>query len=66
MTRKDFEIVAQIVAAYCYIAENHLEYPSDFVDTRVNRLLKQSNPNYNAERFWNAVNKHVEKLENDA
>lgn len=62
MTRKDFEIVAEIVAAYCYIAENHLEYPDFFVDTKVNRLLRKSNPNYNEERFWNAVNKHVEAM----
>lgn len=55
MTRKDFEIVAQIVALYQ--SENHYGYREGQIDS----LLRSTNQNYDSARFWGAVKRHAEK-----
>lgn len=51
MTRKDFEIVAEIIAKTRQNAE----------DWEIDAILRQTNPNYNPARFWRAVEKYGEK-----
>lgn len=45
MTRKDFEIIACI-----------LSYTDIRSKDEITTLLKSTNPNFNAERFWKRVN----------
>ena len=55
MTRKDFEIVAQIVAMYQ--SENHYGYREGQIDS----LLRRTNQNYDSARFWGAVKRYAEQ-----
>ena len=54
MTRKDFKVVAQIVALASrgYIGE--CEKRADKIDS----ILRGTNPNYNSSKFWEAVRKY--------
>lgn len=47
MTRKDFEVVAQVVAICGGL--------SLIQKDKIDKALISSNPSYNAQRFWNAV-----------
>lgn len=50
MTRKDFEVVAKVVA--CCKIRPRIDIPS------IDSVLKQANPKYNKDRFWKAVKKY--------
>lgn len=55
MARKDFEIIAQIVALYQ--SENYYGQREGQIDS----LLRSTNQNYDSARFWGAVKRHAEK-----
>ena len=66
MTRKDFQVIAQICGAYEY-AFNHsnslnAEWAYDNAWKTALKLLKQTNPNFNEDRFLNAVEQAENKL----
>lgn len=54
MTRKDFEIIAEIVSLYQ--SKDH----GGERESAINAILRKTNPNYNSARFWRAVEKHAE------
>jgi hypothetical protein len=47
MTRKDFIIVAQIIAMFGQTSEE--------TKRRISEILSGTNPSFDRERFWNAV-----------
>lgn len=51
MSRKHFEIIAEIIAV-CGGVEVGREY-------EINKLLRAQNANFDASRFWRAVEKHL-------
>lgn len=53
MTRKDFEIIAKIIAK-CGGAPEGEKY-------NINTLLRGQNGNFNSTRFWDAVEKELNK-----
>ena len=67
MTRKDFEIIAKIVALYeqAYLRANDAEKDekaySHAYET-VDELLKEQNENFDSDRFWGAVNAYQDEL----
>lgn len=61
MTRKDFNKIAEIVARI-WLAEE-IGHGVEEAKLAINDILQGTNPNYNAERFWRAVEKiHAEDL----
>ena len=61
MTKKDFEVVAEILGGIIYTNEylgKDVWACKDMVDT----YLRGSNPNYNPDRFWQAVNTEIQAL----
>lgn len=67
MTRKDFEIVAKIVALYeqafyrANDAENGEKAYNHAFET-VDELLKEQNENFDSDKFWGAVNDYQDEL----
>lgn len=62
MTRKDFEIVAKIVALY----EHKLPHDEEWISENANAvdyMLEHAYPNYNHEKFFSRVCKLLEELE---
>lgn len=68
MTKKDFQVIAEIISMLsfnfkdgCFIIGDGNAYDAlmieDLHDT-VNNMLKKTNPHFNEEKFWNAVYKH--------
>ena len=65
MTKKDFEVVAKIIATLsfsikdsCYIvgdSEAHDALLLEELHDSVNSMLKQQNKNYDEGKFWNYV-----------
>lgn len=61
MTRKDFEVVAEIVARI-WLAEE-IGRGVEVCQKSIHDILEKTNPNYNPERFWGAVEKiHAEDI----
>ena len=72
MTKKDFEVVAKIVATLsfsikdsCYIIGNGEAYDAllleELHDT-VNKRLKQQNKNYDSDKFWSYVYDYRQRI----
>lgn len=53
MTRKHFELIAKIIAK-CGGAPESEKY-------NINALLREQNGNFDSDRFWNAVEKELDK-----
>lgn len=53
MTRKDFVIIAKIIAK-CGGAPEGEKYS-------INAMLREQNSNYDSDRFWSAVEKELNK-----
>lgn len=51
MTRKHFELIAKIIAV-CGGVKVGREY-------EINKLLREQNANFDSDRFWRAVEKHL-------
>lgn len=72
MTRKDFEVVAKIVATLsfsmkdaCYSVGDSTTYDASLLEElqhSVDSLLKQQNKNYSPDKFWNAVYKERQEV----
>ena len=72
MTRKDFEVIAKIVASLsfsmkdsCYIIGDSQAYDALLIEElhdSVNNMLKQQNKNYDESKFWNYVYKHRQAI----
>lgn len=72
MTRKDFEVIAKIVASLsfsmkdsCYIIGDSQAYDALLIEElhdSVNNILKQQNKNYNEGKFWNYVYNYRQKI----
>lgn len=72
MTKKDFQIIAELIATLsfnfkdnCFIIGDSQAYDAlmleELHDT-VNDMLKRQNPRFNEEKFWNAVYNHRKKI----
>ena len=72
MTRKDFEVVAKIVASLsfsmkdsCYIVGDSEAYEALLIEElhdSVNNMLKQQNKNYDESKFWNYVYSYRQRI----
>lgn len=72
MTRKDFQVIAQLIATLsfsfkdgCFIIGDSQAYDALLVEEMhdaVDAMLKQQNKNYSPEKFWNAVYKHRQAI----
>ena len=72
MTKKDFEVVAKIVATLsfsikdsCYIVGNGEAYDAlllEELQDSVDNLLKQQNKNYDSNEFWSYVYNHRQRI----
>lgn len=49
MSRKDFEIIAEILALYGSSRDNKTK------KSEITRVLKNTNPNFDENRFWDRV-----------
>lgn len=59
MTRKDFQVVAEVIAKL-QLGEK-MGWKIADSRFRVDNILQQTNPNYNAEKFWQAVQDSVDE-----
>lgn len=57
MTRKDFEIIAEMVADL--INNDKLDPENDKTREIIDSWLKRSNPGYKPERFWKYVGREL-------
>lgn len=74
MTRKDFRVIAQLIATLsfsfkdgCFIIGDGGAYDALLIEEMhdtVDAMLKQQNKNYSPEKFWNAVYKHRQAIIN--
>ena len=72
MTKKDFEVVAKIVATLSYHLKDGCFIIGDCnardallleeLHNTVNNILEQQNKNYSPEKFWNAVYKERQEV----
>ena len=72
MTRKDFEVVAKIVAMLsfsikdgCFIVGDSQSYDAlmdEEIHTMIDNMLKTQNKNYNDGRFWDYVYNYRQKI----
>ena len=72
MTKKDFEVVAKIVATLsfsikdsCYIIGDSTTYDALLLEElhdSVNSMLKQQNKNYDADKFWSYVYNYRQRI----
>lgn len=53
MTRKDFQVVAEIIAKLKL--NEKMGGKIDGVRYQIDNILQQQNPNYSSEKFWYAV-----------
>lgn len=58
MTRKDFQVIAEIIGGLIY-SQECLGVDIWKCKGMVDSYLRQTNPNYNPDRFWKAVNKEI-------
>ena len=74
MTRKDFQVIAQLIATLsfsfkdgCFIIGDSGAYDALLIEEMhdtVDAMLKQQNKNYSPEKFWNAVYKNRQAIIN--
>ena len=62
MTRKDFAIIAKICGAYEHAFNRQTEEAYDNAWQTALNLLKQTNPNFNEDRFLAAVQRAEDEL----
>ena len=72
MTRKDFEVIAKLIATLsfsmkdsCYIIGDSGAYDALLLEElhdSVNAMLKQQNKNYNESKFWDYVYNYRQKI----
>ena len=72
MTRKDFEVVAKIIATLsfsmkdsCYIIGDSQAFEALLVEElhdSVNNILKQQNKNYDEGKFWDYVYSYRQRI----
>ena len=72
MTKKDFEVVAKIVATLsfsikdsCYTVGNGEAYDASLLEElqdSVDNLLKYQNKNYDSDKFWDYVYNHRQRI----
>ena len=72
MTRKDFQVIAKIIATLsfslrdsCFIIGDSQAYEALMLEelhNEVDRMLREQNKNYSPEKFWNAVYKHRQAI----
>ena len=72
MTKKDFEVVAKIVATLsfsmrdaCYTIGDSQAYDALLIEelhNSVDNLLKQQNKNYDASKFWDYVYNYRQRI----
>ena len=72
MTKKDFEVVAKIVATLsfsmkdaCYIVGDSQAYDALLIEElhdSVDNLLKQQNKNYDSSKFWDYVYNYRQRI----
>lgn len=72
MTKKDFEVVAKIVATLsfsmrdaCYTIGDSQAYDALLIEElhdSVDNLLKQQNKNYDASKFWDYVYNYRQRI----
>ena len=72
MTKKDFEVVAKIVATLsfsikdsCYIVGDSQAYDALLIEElhdSVDNLLKQQNKNYDSGKFWDYVYNYRQRI----
>lgn len=72
MTKKDFEVVAKIVATLsfsikdaCYIVGDSQAYDALLIEElheSVDNLLKQQNKNYDESKFWDYVYNYRQRI----
>ena len=72
MTKKDFEVVAKIVAILsfsmrdaCYIVGDSQSYDALLIEElhdSVNNRLKQQNKNYDSSKFWDYVYNYRQRI----
>lgn len=72
MTKKDFEVVAKIVATLsfsikdsCYAVGNDKAYDASLLEElqdSVDSLLKQQNKNYDSDEFWSYVYNYRQRI----
>ena len=72
MTRKDFQVIAKIIALLsfsmkdsCFIIGDSQSYEALMLEelhNEVDRMLREQNINYSPEKFWNAVYKHRQAI----
>ncbi len=72
MTRKDFQVIARIITDLsfhlkdgCFIigdSQAHDALMIEELHNCINNTLKTTNPNYDEEKFWNAVYNNRQKV----
>lgn len=72
MTKKDFEVVAKIIATLsfsikdsCYIVGDSKAYDALLLEElhdSINTILKQQNKNYDESKFWNYVYNYRQRI----
>ena len=72
MTKKDFEVVAKIVATLsfsikdsCYSVGDSATYDASLLEElqhSIDSLLKQQNKNYDASKFWDYVYNYRQRI----
>lgn len=67
MTKKDFEVVAKIVALYeqAYLRVNDANRGEKAYDNAIDGVetaLKATNDNFDLDKFWDAVNAYQDEL----
>lgn len=72
MTKKDFEVVAKIVATLsfsikdsCYTVGNGEAYDASLLEElqhSVDSLLEQQNKNYDSDKFWDYVYNYRQRI----
>ena len=72
MTKKDFEVVAKIIATLsfsmkdsCYTVGDSKAYDALLLEElhdSINNILKQQNKNYDESKFWNYVYSYRQRI----
>lgn len=68
MTKKDYKVIANIISMLsfslndgCFIIGDGNSYDALMIEElhdSVNNMLKETNPNYDEKKFWDAVYQH--------
>ena len=61
MTKKDFEVIASILAKVAQNEKLGYAHPLENAKGQIENILQQTNPRFNASTFWQAVQAEVEE-----